>query len=141
MAKPGMGGGGPVSLPQVIVILVGVAVTALALLFIFGITVGAVSGFPATATLLITALIFLALAIVLLGSALGLRRFGPPVWWVATIVSALLLLNMLIVMATTAQAPPGLLLATLVSGGALGYLLVEREDFRKGIAADSREGS
>jgi hypothetical protein len=134
-ARPGRSR--PVSLAQVIVILVGLGVTLLGVLFVFGITIGAVSGFPATATLLIPALIFLALAVLLFGSALGLRRFGPPVWWVATIVSALMLITMLAVMAITAQTPLGLLLATLVSGGALGYLLVEREEFRKENAAES----
>lgn len=116
-----------VSAAQVVVILVAVGVTLLALLFVLGITIGAVSGFPATATLLIPALIFLALAVLLLGSALGLRRFGPPVWWVATIVSGLMLFNVGVVIAVTGQFPLGMLLLALASGAAFVYLLFSRE--------------
>ena len=107
MAGAGKGGRRPVSITQVVVVIVGVSATLLGLLFVLGITIGAVSGFPATATLLIPALIFLTLSVVLLGSALGLRRFGPIGWWVATIVSGLMLLNVGVVIATTGSLSLG----------------------------------
>ncbi|MFQ5919524.1 MAG: hypothetical protein ACE5I4_05705, partial [Thermoplasmata archaeon] len=79
--------------------------------------------------------IFLALSVLLLGSALGLRRFGPPVWWVATIVSGLMLLNVGVVIAITGQFPLGILLLALASGAAFVYLLLGRDALSEGSGA------
>ncbi len=132
MARAGKGGRRSVSVTQVVVVIVGVSATLLGLLFVLGITIGAVSGFPATATLLIPALIFLALSVLLLGSALGLRRFGPTGWWVATILSGLMLLNVGVVIVITGSFPLGILLLALASGAAFIYLLFSREAVLEG---------